>query len=267
LRLTILALLVAAPVVSKTVAPAGTEGLAVEWMKVQADDVGTLLAAVARPAEGSGPFPTVILLHGSHGFAPEYVKLAKDLAARGVLAVAPCWFSGGGGSGARDVSAPIPCPQAPPTPMPASPEAQRTIDALVQATRMRADVRGDRVFLFGHSRGAGASLHYASGKADVQAAILDSSGFGDPLAELAARVKVPLLILHGEADGSEIPGGSGFTDVRRAREFEAELRRLGKSVEAHYYPGGVHNGIFINPAQHQDEVNRIVSFVMGRIGT
>src|SRR5713101_5737284 len=87
------------PVVSAADAPAGTETLAVQWVKVAAPGLGVMLAAVARP-RGAGPFPTVILLHGSHGFARQYVQLAQDLARGGLLAVAACWFSGGGGPGA-----------------------------------------------------------------------------------------------------------------------------------------------------------------------
>jgi hypothetical protein len=39
--------------------------------------LGVILVAVARPS-GEGPFPTILLLHGSHGFAQEYVRLAQD---------------------------------------------------------------------------------------------------------------------------------------------------------------------------------------------
>src|SRR5262245_54418416 len=61
-----------------TVAPAGADGLAgVEWVRVPAPG-GTLTAAVARPP-GAGPFPVLVILHGTHGFAREYVRLAQDL--------------------------------------------------------------------------------------------------------------------------------------------------------------------------------------------
>ena len=56
------------PTVSPTYAPAGTAGLGAEWIRIAVPDVGVLVAAVARPT-GKGPFPIVLLLHGSHGFA------------------------------------------------------------------------------------------------------------------------------------------------------------------------------------------------------
>ena len=86
----------ARPVLSAAVPPTGTEKLAVQWMKASAPGQGVMLFAVARPG-GAGPFPAVLLLHGTHGFAQQYVKLAEDLARGGLLAVAACWCSGGSG--------------------------------------------------------------------------------------------------------------------------------------------------------------------------
>src|SRR4030095_12534037 len=63
--------------IAETEAPPGTETLAVQWVKVAAPSLGGgMLAAVARP-RGAGPFPTIVLLHGTHGFAHEYVRLAQ----------------------------------------------------------------------------------------------------------------------------------------------------------------------------------------------
>lgn len=110
-RLTAAGILIALAIAA---APPGTETLAVQWVNVTVPGLGVMLAAVARP-RGAGPFPTVVLLHGSHGFAQEYVRLAEDLAGGGVLAVAACWFRGSVGSGSRFVT-PIGCPESPPIP-------------------------------------------------------------------------------------------------------------------------------------------------------
>src|SRR5215207_856931 len=72
-------------VVSVAEPPVGTETLRVQWIKVAAPGYGPMLAAVARPS-GAGPFPTVVVLHGSHGFAREYVHLARGPTMRPVLA-------------------------------------------------------------------------------------------------------------------------------------------------------------------------------------
>src|SRR5713101_608617 len=179
------------PVVSIADAPPGTETLAVQWVNVAAPGLGVMLAAVARP-RGAGPFPTVVLLHGSHGFAQEYVRLAQDLAGGGVLAVAGCWFRGSAGSGARFVT-PIACPEAPPMPNASSPEAMQTLDALVQVARTLPGARSDRIGLFGHSRGGGPILSYILGAGNVQAAVLNSAGYPG---NLSIQVRAPVLILH-----------------------------------------------------------------------
>src|SRR5687767_11976163 len=100
------------PIVTATEAPAGAEMLPARWVRVAVPDLGVMRAAVARPS-GTGPFPAVLVLHGTHGFARQYVEWANELALSGFIAVAACWFSGGSGAGVNDV-APIPCPEIPP---------------------------------------------------------------------------------------------------------------------------------------------------------
>jgi carboxymethylenebutenolidase len=249
----------AAPTVSPATAPPGTEALDLRWVDVAAPGLGVMRAAVAQPP-GKGPFPAVVLLHGTHGFARQYLQLAHDLARGGVLALAPCWFSGGGGPGARFVT-PIDAGQAAPA-MPAaqSPEALRIVGTLLEAVRSLPDVRRDRVALFGHSRGAGAALHYVLERGGIQAAVLNSGGYPHELAARAPQVRIPLLILHGVADGPA-DGGSEMTAVQMARDFEGALRRAGASVDAHYYEGGGHNGFFTSKAQYEDEVQRMRAFL------
>jgi dienelactone hydrolase len=244
------------PVVSIADAPPGTETLAVEWVKVAAPGLGVMPAAVSRPL-GAGPFPTVVLLHGSHGFAHEYVRLAQDLAGGGVLAVAACWFRGGTGSGVRFVT-PISCPEAPPMPNPPFAEAMQTLDALVQAARTLPSARPDRIGLFGHSRGGGPILNYIVRAGNVRAAVLNSAGYPS---NLSPQVKAPILMLHGTAD-SPADGGAEVTNVQMARDFEAKLRTAGKPVEAVYYEGGRHNDIFSSSTQYRDELQRIQAFLL-----
>lgn len=216
-----------------------------------------MLAAVARP-NGVGPFPALIILHGTHGFAEQYVRLAEDMARDDVVGVAVCWFSGGGGPGAPFVT-PIECSGGPPMPGAASPAAMRTVDAIVRAVRRLPGVRRDRVALFDHSRGGGAALHYVLGGGGVQAVVLNSAGYPQELGGRAADLHVPILMLHGMADGPS-EGGSPMTNVQMARNFETALRRAGRQVEATYYEGG-HNAIFTNPAQYTAELQRILTFL------
>lgn len=43
---------------------------------------------------GDGPFPLVIVLHGSDGFKPNHAQIARNLARQGLAAIAPTWFGG-----------------------------------------------------------------------------------------------------------------------------------------------------------------------------
>jgi dipeptidyl aminopeptidase/acylaminoacyl peptidase len=122
------------------------------------------------------------------------------------------------------------------------------------------EVRADRIALFGHSRGAGAVLNYVMTATDVRAAVLNSAGYPEQLADRVSHVNAPLLLLHGIADGPA-DGGSEMTAVARARAYEAALRKGGKTVEAHYYEHGGHNGLFTRPVQYDDEVKRMMGFL------
>jgi dienelactone hydrolase len=244
-------------------APSGAEAFAVPWITVGAPGLGVMPAAVARPA-GAGPFPALLLLHGSHGFAHEYVRLALDLARTGLLTVAAGWFREGSGNGVRFIN-PIVCPELPPSPDPLSVEATRTVDALMQAVRTLPDARPDRIGLFGHSRGGGAALNYILRVGGVQAAVLNSARYPSQLTALASELSAPLLMLHGTSD-SLTDGGTEFTNVQMARDFERVARASGKAVEAVYYDGGRHNDIFDSSVRYLDAVKRMPTFLLRHLG-
>jgi dienelactone hydrolase len=245
------------PVVTEVPAPAGADIAGVQWMKVATPDVGAMLIAIARPS-GVGPFPALLILHGTHGFGREYVRLAQAMARNGIVGVAACWFAPGSGEGMRFIT-PIPCAGAPAMTAPSSPAAHGRVDALLQAVRTLPGVRRDRVALMGHSRGAGAALYYQIGNGSASALVLNSAGYPDEtVAKAASAVKVPVLLFHGVAD-NPADGGSEYTRVEAARQFEAAMKRAGKSVEVKYYDGASHNGLFSDAAQFDDEVRRIAA--------
>ena len=248
------------PVVTATEAPAGTETLPVKWVRVAVPDLGVMRAAVARPS-GTGSFPAVLLLHGTHGFARQYVEWANDLARAGFIAVAACWFSGGGGAGLNDVTPPIPCPEIPPLGSGEYPDAVQFVDALVQATRALPGARADWVALVGHSRGAGAAQQYLLSDGTVQAAVLHSSGYALRPWNRAAEFNVPILIMHGTADSL-----GENTQFAFARKFEMSLRANMKPVETAYCEGCNHNTFFTNSTQRDDELKGMIEFLRRRLG-
>ena len=225
-----------------------------EWRSIQTPG-GTVLMAVSRPV-GTGPFPAVAILHGSHGFARQYVQLAKELSQAGVIAVAVCWFAPGEGAGKKDIT-PLDCPSTAPRISPhQSAESGRTIEAIVDAVRTLPGVRPDSLAVFGHSRGAGAAWNYILRGGKAQAVILNSAGYPDELINRSAEFSTSVLILHGERDTV-----GPMTRIQRARKFEAALRQAKRPVEAAYYRTGEHNSLFSSPSQHEDEVIRMRAFL------
>jgi dienelactone hydrolase len=226
---------------------------------VAAPNLGVMRAAVARPA-GCGAFPVVLVLHGTHGFAREYVEWASDLARSGFIAVAACWFSGGGGAGVKDIT-PIDCPEVPPLGAGEYPEAVQFVDALVHAARTLPGARVDRLAVIGHSRGAGATQQYLLAGGRAQAAILHSSGYGLRPWTRAAEFNQPLLIMHGTADTF-----GENTRAVLARQFEASLRVNKRQVETAYCEGCGHNTFFTDRAQRRNELTRMVEFLRRHLG-
>lgn len=239
-----------------------TNADSVDWICINTDS-GVVHAAVLIP-EGKGPFPAVIILHGTHGFAWEYIKLAREFAKKGFVGIAACWFAGRKGEGERFIT-PIDFKDAPPFVDAEGAErfriARNSIDSLVQRVGILPYVQENRIALFGHSRGGGACLDYVlthPGKA--QAVILNSTGYPDAVIKRASEFNVSILLLHGKADNPE-EGGSLFTNIKMARQFETALRAANKDIEVNYYEGSGHNGLFTNPAQFDDVVKRVADFL------
>ena len=232
------------------------------WLKVQTDS-GVVHSAIALP-KGAGPFPAILILHGTHGFAEEYVRLAQRMAEKGIVGIAACWFAGRKGEGVRFIT-PIDFNDAPPlVDLPGSDRfrlARVTIDSLIQKVSLLPYVRKAHLSIFGHSRGAGASLDYVlTQPGNVQAIILNSCGYPPEGAKRAVEVDVPVLILHGTND-NPADGGSAFTNIEMVRKFEAALRTENKKVEVKYYEGSGHNSIFSDSNQFDDTVQRISIFL------
>ncbi|HXG70121.1 MAG TPA: dienelactone hydrolase family protein [Gemmatimonadaceae bacterium] len=256
-------------VLESAAVPVGADTIVgVDWVRVVLPAGETLAAAVARPA-APGRHPVLLVLHGTHGFAREYVALARDLArATGAVAVAACWFAGRRGAGTQFVT-PIECPEAPPMPSTGmTPEALAVVGALVEAARALPGVQAERVALLGHSRGAVAALNYAleRGTASqgtgqgLRAVVLNSGAYPPELVARVGVLGVPTLLLHGTAD-SPVGGGSEMTAIGRARLFEGALAGASKVHEVEYFEGAGHETLFTNGDQRTRSVRRVADFL------
>lgn len=81
----------------------------------------------------------------------------------------------------------------------------------------------------------------------------------------AAACNVPILILHGVADGPADAGGVN-TQVALARRFEAALRQHQKPVEAPYCARGGHSTFFTASTRRKDELKMMIAFLRRHLG-
>ncbi|HEV8283065.1 MAG TPA: alpha/beta fold hydrolase [Chitinophagaceae bacterium] len=247
-----------------TIARANQDSL--YWIQI-ATDSGVIHAAVVTP-KGPGPFPAVILLHGTHGFAQEYINIARRLADNGIIGIAACWFTGRKGAGQRFIT-PINFNDAPP--LVDAPGLDRfriarlTIDTLLVEVKKLSQVQKNHIALFGHSRGGGAALNYAfTHPGKVQALILNSTGYPPEVIQRASGLDVPILIIHGTVN-DPADGGSALANIEMAKQFEDALKSAKKNVEAKYYEGSGHNTLFSNADQFNDTVRQILQFLKKKL--
>src|SRR4051812_44523814 len=73
-------------------APTGFDVPGAQWIEVMRADGHTLQAAIFTPA-GTGPFPTVVYLHGASGLNVPELQSAERLAKAGFLVVAGCYLA------------------------------------------------------------------------------------------------------------------------------------------------------------------------------
>ncbi len=182
---------------------------------------------------GRKKLPLVVALHGNGAnedlfFATELYALPRLAEERGYLLVAPLGYRVDGryGGGATD-----------------DPDVRRRralseADVMNVLDRVRTQYLVDdrRVYLLGHSMGAGGAWHLGQKYPERWAALACFAGSGTPQSE--ERMKdIPQFVVHGDADAS-VP-------VTASRAMVAEMKRLGIVHEYREVRGGDHGGIVI----------------------
>ena len=221
-----------------TAAPSGDSADGVQWIAIsgaggRAQHVQ--LAAVARPS-GGGPFPVLVALHGSGGLDWGFVKWASTLARSGFLVVTGCWNAAG----------PIGCPKTYET-------RPRTGAALVAAAASLPGADSSRLGVFGFSAGGFITFAMLAQRADIKAAVVDSSlAEGD-----IATVRSPVLMLVGDIDAV----------VKPAEQLDTAQRLLaaGKPVTVTEYPG-VGHGVVFDPGVGAQATQLTIDFFRKQLG-
>jgi dienelactone hydrolase len=194
---------------------------------------------VYRPP-GPGPYPAIVVLHGSSGLAPLELAWSAAAAAHGYIVVGGCYLDGRAGF--------IRCPGLPDGAH-ASAAAERSgYRTLVDAAAREPGVARDRIAVVGVSEGAIVALTETDPR--VRAIVADSG-----YRRAAGTTGSPVLLL-------------GFTNdpnVAHVRlvAFAAGERAAGAPVETHFYAGTGHVAL-LTPATTTDATARAFAF-LGRV--
>lgn len=222
-------------------------------------------AYVAHP-KGAGPYPAILILHGTEGFAVTQIVLANDFAAAGFITVAACWFKGSHLPPGWRTPPGIPCPNGPEFDGANMQTADNAL-ALLEFVRTLPGVDRDRIGVWGQSRGATISLLLAAQNAPARAFVAAAPIYAYPKRggayrddfpiKFLDRIKRPVLMLQGTSD-QIIP-------VDEAREFEAAARAAAVNLDAEYYPGEGHNLFYIG-SQREASRDRAIAFFRKNLG-
>lgn len=210
-----------------------------QWTTIEGASGRKFLTAIFRP-EGTGPFPVVVILHGSNGLSKGSMSRADELASAGFLVVYGCWQAiatrGGGKPLTKGNRI---CAEATPQAEWVADPAAHSGKELIALARTLPDARADRIGLYGISRGGHAALWAASTGAGVQAVVVDAPAHTPAIDPHPAKtldvlpgLAAPVLIMHGTADDG-IP-------VEQSREYERAALALGKPVVVVYFEGVGH---------------------------
>lgn len=227
-----------------------------QWFNIPGPNSSVIKTAVTWP-DGQGPFPVIILLHGSEGFRQTYVTIGQKFSKSGYVTVAPCWFTGFKAP-MSNFSDYLDCPNGPAF-SGANLQAVKNVDAVIAYVRNLPGVKPDRIGLIGSSRGSTLSLLTASTESDIQAVVAVSaiyeypkSGINDDLPiKFIRNLNTPVLILHGTNDS--------IVNIQEARDYETQLKNSGKSYQSYYEQGAPHTMLYTDPYSG-DIQSRALSF-------
>lgn len=176
----------------------------------------------ARPAQESGPFPAVMVIHENRGLNPHIEDVARRIALEGFAAFAPDMLSPLGGTPEDSDKA---------REMIYSLDAEETVSRLKTGLEHLRKLRGTtgKTGVVGFCWGGGMVNALAVADAELDAAV---SYYGRQApAENVGKIEAPLL-LHYAGKDKRINAG--------IPEYEAALKANGKAYELHIYEGAQH---------------------------
>jgi carboxymethylenebutenolidase len=178
--------------------------------------------------EGKGPFPAVIVIHEWWGLDDWIKDEARALAREGYVALAVDLYRGKVTNKQEEAHQLM---------MGLSQEgAMRDLKAAYAYLQSRPDVKKDRIGTVGWCMGGMYALKLATEEPGLKAVV---AYYGLPPTDPAAiaRIKAAVMGNYGAEDKGPSP--------EQVKAFEAEMKKLGKTVDIKIYPGAGH--AFANP--------------------
>ena len=218
--------------------PASSSGATWTYLAQESSIAYDLQGILMKPA-GAGPFPAVIISHGTGSNASGYSRdVARVMVGWGLVCIATNYtFAGGVPIGAPGTSSEAG----------ATPNNVRRARRLVDILQALGYVDMNRVALHGHSAGAFVTEVTAAAHPDLfRAASHTAGGIASdesrfpPTESAIANIRAPYQIHHGERD-SAVP-------LIADELFAAALRRRGVINELLTYPGAGHDDVRLDPA-------------------
>lgn len=200
---------------------------------------GKVQAYVARPANGTGPWPAVLVVHENRGLNPHIEDISRRLALEGFLAFAPDALTTLGGYPGDEDKARALFAQL---------DQGRTQEDFVAAAKVlakRSDVKGP-IGVTGFCYGGGIAHMLSIRLPGLGAAV---PFYGNlPLTEDAEMVAAPLMIHFADKD-----------DRINARwpEYEAALKKANIPHIAYQYPGTQHGFNNDTTPRYDEEAARL----------
>lgn len=216
----------------------------------------TVPGRFCRP-HGKGPFPSVIVMHGSDGYKPNHLKIAENLARQGMTAFVPTWFGYHKGRNHWDQLRP------------------EEIPAAIADFQKQAPVDRQRTAFLGVSRGGGLALYYGSQTPGTKAIVnyFGLTAWEGGLAELphlplnpkdhldfVKNISCPIISFHGDADN--------VVPVTNTYRLNDACRRYNVVHEFIIYPGVNHSFIWddsdnekYDRQSHLDSWERAIRFL------
>jgi carboxymethylenebutenolidase len=213
----------------------------------------TVKAALYTP-QGKGPFPALVVIHEWWGLTPWVKEQAAKLADQGYVTLAIDLYRG------KSTTSPDEAHEL----MRGVPEdrAKRDLQAAFNYLASLKDVEAKRIGAIGWCMGGGYALDLTVGEPRLAASVINYGHLATERSTLE-KIQAPILGIFGGQDRG--------ISVDSVRNFEQQMKALGKSVEIKIYTDAGH--AFENPdnkagyreADAKDAWERTISFLAAKL--